>query len=94
MLRFRIKELIARWEIENRRPLSLEDLAEHTKISKQVLSKMGDYRGYVTASRHIEEVCHFFKVMPNDLIVFDCDLGTPRDERPKQDDAGISEDAE
>lgn len=91
MMKFRVREMIGRWEVENGRSLSLDDLAEQTGISRQVLAKMGDPRGYVTASRHIEELCHFFKVMPNELIVLDCPLGTPREHRPQ---GGSTDDGE
>ena len=91
MLRFRLRELIGRWEIENQRSLSLDELAAATAVSRQVLAKMGDPRGYVTASRHVEELCHFFKVNPNELIVFDCALGTLRENRPAVSNEGLSE---
>lgn len=82
MLRFRLREFIGRWEVEHGRSLSFDELADFTSVSRQVLAKMADPRGYVTASRHIEELCHFFKVTPNELIVFDCPIGTPRKDRP------------
>lgn len=70
--RFRLGQLIATWEFLHRRKLPLEELAEATDISRQTLSKLLDPRGdYATSSRHIEALCRFFRVTPNDLIEFD-----------------------
>lgn len=70
--RFRLGQLIAAWEFQTRRKLPLEELAEKTDMSRQTLSKLLDPRGnYATSSRHIEALCRFFCVTPNELIEFD-----------------------
>ena len=84
MLRYRLRELVGRWEAENGRTLPLEELAEATGVSRPVLAKMADPKGYVTSTRHIEELCHFFGVRPDELIVFDCVIGTPKEKRPER----------
>ena len=68
---FRIKELMANWEREHGRRLSVKELAEGTGISSPTISKMTDPKGYVTNSGNIEAMCRFFKVTPNELMFFD-----------------------
>lgn len=68
---YRLKELTASWEREQGRRLPVKELAEATGISRPTLSKMTDPKGYVTNTRHIEALCRFFKVTPNDLMFFD-----------------------
>ena len=52
---YRIRELLARREIQERRRLTLEDLATATQISAQVLARMADpEQEYHTSTRNIE----------------------------------------
>ena len=63
---YRLRELIAAWERENGRRLSVKKLAEETGISAPTLSKMTSPKGYVTNTRHIEALCRFSQVTPNE----------------------------
>jgi DNA-binding Xre family transcriptional regulator len=71
MIIYRIRELMGRWEVQNRQRLPLDELARRTGISTQVLSKMADPVGdYATSTRHLELLCRFFKVTPSEMVLF------------------------
>ncbi len=69
MVLFRLRELMGRWEVDNRQRLSFDDLGRRVGVSPQVLSRMADPVGdYATSTRHVDALCNFFKVTPNDLL--------------------------
>lgn len=71
-MRYRLREVIARWETEHRLRLSFESLGQQTGISPQVLSKMSDpAREYATSSHHLELLAVYFDVEVGHLIVID-----------------------
>jgi len=74
---YRLRELMVAWERENGRRLSIKKLAEETGISAPTLSKMTSPDGYVTNTRHIESLCRFFNVTPNDLMLFEPPIQGP-----------------
>ena len=67
---YRLRELIAVWERLNGRRLPLTEIADATGVSRTTLSKMMNPKGYVTNTRHIESLCRFFDVPPDELIYF------------------------
>lgn len=70
-LLFRIRELLARREIQERRRLTLEELGRSTGISPQVLARMADpEQEYHTSTRNLESLATYFGVGLDDLVVF------------------------
>ena len=67
MIIIRLRELIARWETENEKRLSYEELAEFTKLSKATVNRWanGDVRMQV-----LDALCEFFNVQPADLLTY------------------------
>jgi DNA-binding Xre family transcriptional regulator len=76
---YKLRDLIAVWEREQGRRLSLKELAEATGIARPTLSKMVNPKGYVTSTRNIERLCRFFRVSPAELIYFDPPILPDRD---------------
>ena len=71
MLLYRIRELLARREIQEHRRLTFEDLSAATRISPQVLARMADpSQEYHTTTRTLEVLARVFGVALDDLIEF------------------------
>lgn len=60
MIRFRLKELIAKWEYKNGEKLTLEKLADKVTIHRVTLSKIANIRGYSTTTDNVDKICEFF----------------------------------
>lgn len=61
MIRFHLKKLIADWEFEKGRRLTLEELAQATGIHRTTLSRIANQKGYNTTTDNIDSVCQFFE---------------------------------
>lgn len=60
MIRFHLKKLIADWEFDKGRRLTLEELAQATGIHRTTLSRIANQKGYNTTTDNIDSVCQFF----------------------------------
>ena len=76
---YKLRDLVAVWERENGRRLSVKELAEATGIGRPTLSKMMNPKGYVTNSGNIEALCRFFEVTPHELMFFDPPISQEKD---------------
>ena len=71
MMLYRIRELLARREIQERRRLTFEDLSTATGISPQVLARMADpSQEYHTTTRNLEILARTFGVGLDQLVEF------------------------
>lgn len=70
MLRFKIKEMIAKKEFEDDRRITIIEVAEAAGIHRMTLSKMINQRGYNTGTENIDRLCDFFKCKVEDLIEY------------------------
>lgn len=61
MIRFHLKKLIADWEFDKGRRLTLEELAQATGIHRTTLSRIANQKGYNTTTDNIDSVCQFFE---------------------------------
>ncbi len=61
MIRFHLKKLIADWEFEKGRRLTLEELAQATGIHRTTLSRIANQKGYNTTTDNIDSVCKYFE---------------------------------
>ena len=70
MLRFKIKEMIARREFEEGRRITIAEVAEGAGIHRVTLSKMINRRGFSTSTEHIDGLCRYFECKVDDLIEY------------------------
>ncbi|WP_278386769.1 helix-turn-helix domain-containing protein [Stutzerimonas kunmingensis] len=70
MLRFKIKEMIARKEFEEGRRISMAEVAEGVGIHRVTLSKMVNRRGFSTSTEHIDGLCRYFDCKVGDLVEY------------------------
>ena len=69
MIIYRIRELLARREVRERRRLTFEDLSEATGISPQVLARIADPgQEYHTTTRNLEVLARTFGVGLEELV--------------------------
>ena len=70
MLRFKIKELLAKKEFEERRVISLTEVAIATGMNRMTLSKICNHPGANTGSDNIDRLCNYFGCKIEDLVEF------------------------
>jgi len=70
MLRFKIKELIAKKEFEEGRRVTIGEVAEAAGIHRMTLSKMINQRGYNTGTENLDRMCTYFKCNIEDIIEY------------------------
>ncbi|MBL4832673.1 MAG: helix-turn-helix transcriptional regulator [Pseudomonas sp.] len=70
MLRFKIKEMIARREFEEGRRVTIAEVAEGAGIHRVTLSKMINRRGFSTSTDHIDGLCRHFDCRVEDLVEY------------------------
>ncbi|HBT58047.1 MAG TPA: transcriptional regulator [Pseudomonas sp.] len=70
MLRFKIKEMIARREFEEGRRITIAEVAEGAGVHRVTLSKMINRRGFSTSTDHIDGLCRHFGCRVEDLVEY------------------------
>ncbi|QJD59953.1 helix-turn-helix transcriptional regulator [Pseudomonas sp. gcc21] len=70
MLRFKIKEMIARREFEEGRRITIAEVAEGAGIHRVTLSKMINRRGFSTSTEHINGLCRYFDCKVEELVEY------------------------
>lgn len=70
MLRFKIKEMIAKKEFDDGRRITINEIAEATDIHRMTLSKMINHKGYNTGTENINRLCAFFNCSIQDLVEY------------------------
>jgi putative transcriptional regulator len=68
MLRFKLKELIAQREFEERRRLLLQEIAEHTGITRNTLSKVLHQHGVSMRTENLDRLCTYFGCRIEELV--------------------------
>ena len=69
MIKFHFKHLLADKEFNEKRTISIREVAEKTGISVVTLSSIANSKGdYITNTDIIEKLCLFFECTPNDLM--------------------------
>jgi len=68
MLRFKIKELIAKKEFEEGRRVTIGEVAEAAGIHRMTLSKMINQRGYNTGTENLDRMCTYFGCEISDIV--------------------------
>lgn len=70
MLRFKVKELIAKKEFAEDRRITIAEIADTVGIHRMTLSKMINRRGYNTGTENLDRLCIYFKCEIGDLVEF------------------------
>lgn len=70
MLRFKIKELIAKKEFEEGRRITLIEIAEVTGIHRMTLSKMLNHKGCSTGTDKLDSLCKYFGCRIEELVEY------------------------
>lgn len=70
MIRFKIKELMAKKEYALGRRLTIGEVAEATEIHRMTLSKMINKRGYSTTTDHLDRLCVYFECTLDDIAEY------------------------
>lgn len=71
MVKFRLKEMMAKLEVEYGRKLTFDLLSRYTGISRQTLARIASHKGCNTSTENMERLCRFFKCTPEQLLIFD-----------------------
>lgn len=70
MLRFKIKEMIAKKEFEEGRRITISEVAEGAGIHRMTLSKLINQKGYSTGTDNLDRLCRYFQCEVSDLVVY------------------------
>ena len=70
MLRFKLKEMIARKEFADGRRITISEVADATGIHRMTLSKMINQKGYNTGSENLNRLCKYFKCSIEDIVEY------------------------
>ena len=70
MIRFKLKELIARKEFLDGSRVTLKKIAEATGINRMTLTKINTQTGYSTSTDTLNKLCVFFDCEISDLIEY------------------------
>jgi len=68
MLRFKIKEMIAKKEFDENRRITIAEVAEAAGIHRMTLSKMINQRGYNSGTENLDRLCDFFACRIEELV--------------------------
>lgn len=68
MIRYRLKELLAEKEFQERRVITLAEVAEATGIHRATLSKIANSPGYNTGTDNLDKLCSYFGCKIEQLI--------------------------
>lgn len=70
MIRFKIKELIAKKEFAEERRLTIGEVASEAGIHRMTLSKMINQRGYNTSTENLSRLCGYFDCRVEELVEY------------------------
>lgn len=71
MIRFKLKELIAQKEYEEKRRITLEEVSTKTGIHRSTLSKINNQKGATSKIDIIDKLCRYFNVNVSQVIEYD-----------------------
>lgn len=68
MLRFKIKEMIARKEFDEGRRITIAEVAEAAGIHRMTLSKLINQKGYNAGTDTLDRLCGYFQCKIEELV--------------------------
>lgn len=78
MIRFKIKELMAKKEFADDRRLTIGEVATAAGIHRMTLSKMINQRGYNTSTENLNRLCEYFGCRVEELVEYVPDQSSDR----------------
>ena len=70
MIRFKLKELIAKREFKERRHITVREISEQTGIARNTLSRLLNQPGWNARTEHVDKLCAYFDCKVEDLLEF------------------------
>ena len=70
MLRFRLKELIAEKEFEQRRRILIQEIAEKTGVTRDTISKLMNRHDASVRSETLNRLCAYFNCRIEELVEY------------------------
>lgn len=70
MIRFKIKELIAKKEFSEDRRVTIGEVASAAGIHRMTLSKMINQRSYNTSTENLNRLCAYFGCRVEELVEY------------------------
>jgi len=70
MLRFKIKEMIAKKEFADGRRITIAEVAEAAGIHRMTLSKLINQKGYNTGTDNLDQLCEYFQCEIEELVEY------------------------
>ena len=69
MIKYNLKELIAKKEFEDQKKISISELSEILNISRATLSRIANSKGnYSTKTEYIDKLCQYFSCACDELM--------------------------
>jgi putative transcriptional regulator len=69
MIKYNVKELISKKEFDEKRRISISDIAKEVGVSRTTLSKIANSKGnYSTKTEYIEKLCKYFGCLTDELM--------------------------
>ena len=68
MLRFKIKERIADLEFQERRRITLQEIADATGLNRMTLSKLANQHGANVQTDVVDKLCSYFACRIEELV--------------------------
>ena len=70
MLRFMIKEMIAKKEFAEGKRITIAEVAEAAGIHRMTLSKLINQKGYNTGTDNLDRLCDYFQCQIEELVEY------------------------
>lgn len=70
MLRFRLKERIAEKEFQERRRIAIQEIAEHSGVTRNTLSKLLNQHDVSVRTETLDRLCAYFGCPIDDLVEY------------------------
>lgn len=70
MIRFKLKEALAKKEFFEGRRITLKEVAEQTGINRMTLTKINTQQNYSTSTDTLNKLCEYFGCKIEELVEF------------------------
>lgn len=68
MIRYHMKELIAEKEFNEKRRITIGEIAKETGINRMTLSKLINHQGSSTVTDNLDKLCYYFQCEIEQLV--------------------------
>lgn len=76
MIRFRFKERLAEKEFQERRVITINEVARESGIHRATLSKIANEPGYNTGTDNLDRLCRYFDCNIGEIVEYIPDSNT------------------